>query len=264
MSNIELGIAYERYVGYLYELGGWSVIYRGILKGMRDQGRDLVCAKGQAIHVVQCKCWSSLNELPVEVVTKLLETTQKYWQRCHAPAQAVLDLGGIQNATVKPVLVTSTVLSAQARALAEARRVFYREKKPLAPYPEIKCVRAHGLYYLPAQAHYDKVSMRLEHGDEHVPTEEEAMRLGYSKANSPEFHLPVSSDSSAPLVEPSDCRLFKASTRVLDFSLGAGRKRLATPPIEPVDSDENSDTAVISVAEVDSDLADLAKLIRAR
>lgn len=264
MSNTELGIAYERYVGYLYELGGWSVIYRGILKGMRDQGRDLVCAKGQVIHVVQCKCWSSLNELPVEVVSKLLETTQKYRQRCHAAAQALLDLGGIQNAIVKPVLVASTVLSAQARAMAEARRVFYREKKPLAPYPEIKCVRAHGLYYLPTQAHYDTVSIRLEHGDEYVTTEEEAVRLGYFKANSPEFNVSVASDSSVRLAEPSEDRLFKATTTIFDLSLSSAPKRFARPPLEPAGSEENPDDTVISVAEVDNDLLELGQLLGKR
>jgi hypothetical protein len=264
MSNTELGIAYERYVGHLYELGGWRVIYRGILKGKRDQGRDLVCAKGQAIHVVQCKCWSSLNELPVEVVTKLLDTTQKYRQRCHDAAQALLDLGGIQNATVRPVLVTSTVLSAQARAKAEEERVFYREKKPLVPYPEIKCLKREGLYYVPTQAHYDAVPIRLEHGDGRVPTEEEAMRLGYAKANSPEFQMPVSSDSPLRLAEPSEVRLCKATTTVSNFPLGSAPKRLAKPPLESRGSEEDSDDTVISMAEIDSDLADLARLIRNR
>jgi hypothetical protein len=251
-------------VGHLYELGGWSVIYRGILKGKRDQGRDLVCAKGQAIHVVQCKCWSARNELPVEVVTKLLETTQKYRQRCHDAAQALLDLGGIQNATVKSVLVTSTLLSSQARAKAEEERVCYREKKPLVPYPEIKCVKHEGLYYVPTQAHYDAVPLRLKHGDRRVPTEEEAMRLGYVKANSPEFQPPVSSDSSVLLAETNTPSLFMGTKAVTNFPLGSASKRLAKPPLESRVLEENCDYTVISIAEVDSDLADLASLIRAR
>lgn len=264
MTNTELGIAYERYVGHLYELGGWSVIYRGILKGKRDQGRDLVCAKGQAIHVVQCKCWSARNELPVEVVTKLLETTQKYRQRCHDAAQALLDLGGIQNATVKSVLVTSTLLSSQARAKADEERVCYREKKPLVPYPEIKCVKHEGLYYVPTQAHYDTVPLRLEHGDGRVPTEHEAQRMGYTKANSPEFQPPVSSDSSLRLAEPSEFRLFKGRIAVSNVPLNSAPRRSAESPLASLGSEENCDDNVISMDEVDSDLADLARLIRAR
>lgn len=266
MTNTELGIAYERYVGHLYELGGWNVIYRGILKGMRDQGRDLVCAKEQVIHVVQCKCWSAHNELSVEVVTKLLETTQKYRQRCHDAAQALLDLGGIQNATVRAVLVTSSVLSTQARAKAEEGRVFYREKMSLVPYPEIKCVNHEGLYYMPTQAHYDAVPIRLEQGDGRVLTEHEAQRLGYTKADSPEFQLPVSSDPSLYRVELGEDRLCMATKAVLNFTLGSASKRSAKAPLEsePPSLEEVCDDTVVSIAEVDSDLADLARLIRAR
>jgi hypothetical protein len=264
MSNTELGIAYERYVGHLYELGGWCVIYRGILKGKRDQGRDLVCAKEQVIHVVQCKCWSSHSEVPLEVVTKLLETTQKYRQRCHDAAQALLDLGGIQNATVKSVLVTSTVLSSLARAKAKAERVSYREKKSLLPYPEIKCVKSEGLYYVPTQAQFDSVPIRLKQGDGRVSTEEEAMRLGYAKANSPEFQMPVLSDSSVRLAETSELRLCKGTTAVSYPPLGARQMRPAEQALESGGSEENCGDTVISLNEIDSDLADLARLMRIR
>jgi hypothetical protein len=262
MSNIELGIAYERYVGHLYELGGWCVIYRGILKGKRDQGRDLVCAKEQVIHVVQCKCWSSHNEVPLEVVTKLLETTQKYRQRCHDAAQALLDLGGIQNATVKPVLVTSTLLSSLARAKADEERVYYRERKYFSSYPEIKCVKSEGLYYVPTQAQFDAVPIRHNQGDRRVATEEEAIRLGYARANSPEYQMTIPNDSSLRLTETSEFRLCKGTTAVSYPPLGARQMRPAEQSLESFDLEDYFDDPTISNAEVDSDLADLARLVR--
>lgn len=72
LTSTEIGRDYERYVGYLYESRGWSVIYRGILKGFRDKGRDLVCAKEGVVHIVQCKCWRREAEVGEEVIRRLL------------------------------------------------------------------------------------------------------------------------------------------------------------------------------------------------
>jgi hypothetical protein len=41
-SNWEIGRDYERYVGYLYEVQGYSVYYQGIIEGFEDLGRDLI------------------------------------------------------------------------------------------------------------------------------------------------------------------------------------------------------------------------------
>lgn len=43
-----IGRLYERYLGYLYECDGWQVEYHGIVKGLEDLGRDLICSKGNA------------------------------------------------------------------------------------------------------------------------------------------------------------------------------------------------------------------------
>ena len=45
LNNLEVGRLYERYVGYLYEQEGWSVTYKGIVDGLNDLGRDLICIK---------------------------------------------------------------------------------------------------------------------------------------------------------------------------------------------------------------------------
>ena len=41
-SNWDMGIEYERYIGYLYELKGYKVIYNGALEGVSDFGRDII------------------------------------------------------------------------------------------------------------------------------------------------------------------------------------------------------------------------------
>ena len=50
-----IGRLYERYVGYLYETQGYNVEYQGIVKGLEDLGRDLICHKGSSVVVIQCK-----------------------------------------------------------------------------------------------------------------------------------------------------------------------------------------------------------------
>ena len=56
-TNSEIGREFERYIGYLYELKGYDVEYRGIIDGFDDRGRDLICTKDGKTLVVQCKYW---------------------------------------------------------------------------------------------------------------------------------------------------------------------------------------------------------------
>lgn len=52
------GLDYERYIGYLFEQKGYSVVYHGALRGMQDHGVDLVCSNDDHIYIVQCKNWN--------------------------------------------------------------------------------------------------------------------------------------------------------------------------------------------------------------
>ena len=51
-SKLEIGRFYERYIGHLYEKDGWIVKFFGIIEGFDDLGRDLICKKGNEIHIV--------------------------------------------------------------------------------------------------------------------------------------------------------------------------------------------------------------------
>ncbi len=54
----EVGIEYERYVGYLYETKGYVVTFTGATLGLEDMGRDLIAKKDNSIIVIQCKRWA--------------------------------------------------------------------------------------------------------------------------------------------------------------------------------------------------------------
>ena len=51
----QIGALYESYIGFLYELKGYNVEYRGIIKNGADGGIDLVCCDGNCTILAQCK-----------------------------------------------------------------------------------------------------------------------------------------------------------------------------------------------------------------
>ena len=64
-SNIDSlkakGDRYESAVGLGYEVRGDLVIYNGFIRGMKDEGVDIVAisSKQKSIHLVQCKNWDN-------------------------------------------------------------------------------------------------------------------------------------------------------------------------------------------------------------
>ncbi|MBQ9182454.1 MAG: restriction endonuclease, partial [Neisseriaceae bacterium] len=57
-DNLAIGRAYERYIGYLYEKDHWQVTFNGCIKGNEDNGIDLICQKGNEVHLIQAKNWN--------------------------------------------------------------------------------------------------------------------------------------------------------------------------------------------------------------
>lgn len=45
-SDWDIGIEFERYIGYQYEIKGYSVKYYGAIMGLEDMGRDLIVDTG--------------------------------------------------------------------------------------------------------------------------------------------------------------------------------------------------------------------------
>ena len=57
-NSSEIGLLYEYYIGYKYEMDGYHVIYHGATKGKKDLGRDIIATKDSNTIVIQCKFWS--------------------------------------------------------------------------------------------------------------------------------------------------------------------------------------------------------------
>lgn len=184
LTSAEVGRDYERYIGYLYESAGWQVVFRGILRGVADRGRDLVCWNDKAIHIVQCKRWSANRPVDGSVVQQLIDTTSEYARRKHGEDQLVFDLPIIGARWICPVLFTTTSLLPDALELARQHKVRFRERYLMRSYPKIKCYHTRTgerLYLTPVCYSYDSVSINYHKGDFYVHTEGEALKHGFQK-----------------------------------------------------------------------------------
>lgn len=179
LSPVAVGRLYERYVGYLYERDGWAVEYHGIVKGLEDLGRDLICSRGNEVHVVQLKCWSKAKTVHEKHIFQLYGTTQLYLMgrgksQLFAPA-------------VTPYFITSTTLSPVAREAAEWLKIEVKEGVDLdKSFPMIKCNINRGtkerIYHLPFDQQYDRTKILLASGERYVATVAEAEELGFRRA----------------------------------------------------------------------------------
>lgn len=100
-NNWEIGIEYERYIGYLCEQAGYSVTYNGARTKLEDMGRDLILRRGNTTVLVQCKRWSERKIVHENHIFQLTGSLFEY-QYQHPEQQ------------VTGVFITSTSLSAVA------------------------------------------------------------------------------------------------------------------------------------------------------
>ncbi|MBL9183223.1 MAG: restriction endonuclease [Verrucomicrobiaceae bacterium] len=180
----EVGRDYERFIGYLYETAGWNVVYRGILRGMADRGRDLVCWSGSKVHIVQCKRWSAANPIKAEIVHDLIKTTAEYVAKKHSDDQLGFEWPEAASKSVRAVLFTTGILQSDAAAVARLNRVIIRDRYAFKAYPKIKCHHTSlgkKVYLTPACYSYDSISVRSLRGDCYVYSETEALSLGFEK-----------------------------------------------------------------------------------
>lgn len=176
-SDWEIGIEYERYVGYTYEKQGYRVKYTGATEGLQDMGRDLLVYKSPSeVLVIQCKRWSTEKTIHEKHIFQLFGTA------------FVLQ---ITNPSVKyvPVFYTTTTLSDVAKKCAEELNVVVYENHKCGEYPLIKCNLGRGefgdkekIYHLPFDQQYDRVAIDSSKGEQYVYTVAEAEKLGYRHA----------------------------------------------------------------------------------
>lgn len=169
-----LGRLYERYVGYLYETQGYDVEYTGVFKGYEDLGRDLICAKGNEVIVIQCKNWSQFKTIFEKHIFQFFGTVFQY--RDQNPRKKV-----------RAIFYTTTELSDIARRFAKELKIELEEKFKLPnDYPCIKCnisqVDGTKIYHLPFDQQYDNTQIEVNKGEFYCATVAEAEKKGFRRA----------------------------------------------------------------------------------
>ncbi|MCX6781586.1 MAG: restriction endonuclease [Candidatus Magasanikbacteria bacterium] len=169
-----IGRIYERYIGYIYEQKGYDVNYHGILHGLEDLGRDLICKRGEDLIVIQCKYWSQFRTIYEKHIFQFFGTVFQYKD-------------GNPNLNVKAIFYTSTNLSDLARRFAHELGIELKENfKMDNNYPCIKCnvstVGGEKIYHLPFDQQYDKVKIEPHKGEFYCDTVEKAERSGFRRA----------------------------------------------------------------------------------
>ena len=170
-TDWEIGVEFERYVGYVYESSGAKVRYAGALQGLEDMGRDLLVERGNTTEVIQCKRWSKDKVIHEKHIFQLFGTTM---------------LLKVKNPSVvyNGIFVTTATLSELARECAEQLHIEVIENYEMKPYPMIKChASANGkIYHLPMDQQYDRVQIGGKPGSMFAWTVEEAENLGFRRA----------------------------------------------------------------------------------
>lgn len=171
-SDWEIGVDYERYIGYCYEMQGYKVKYSGAIDRLKDMGRDLICIRGDQMLVIQCKRWSSRKTIHEKHIFQLFGSTiqMKYLN---------------PEKEYTPVFITTTQLSEVAQYCADQLGIQTVEKKKFIDYPCIKCnISKDGskIYHLPFDQQYDRINIELSRGECYAHTVEEAEEKGFRRA----------------------------------------------------------------------------------
>lgn len=184
-SNAEVGRDYEQFIGWKYEQTGWSVSFHGMIEGYDDLGRDLICKKGDEIHIVQCKCWSKLKQIRESHVNQLFGTFMQYAKEGNLKTAFYDFSRGSGCSIVTPVFVTSTKLSPVASRFADALLVTVRESVELGDFPRIKCnIGKDGgkIYHLPFDQQYNSTVIERSKGEFYAWRVDEAESQGFRRA----------------------------------------------------------------------------------
>lgn len=187
-SKWQIGKIYERFIGYTYEMKGYSVIYQGIKLRFEDLGIDLICSKPDETLLIQCKYWNQnklIREASVNQLfgTSVKYTLEKYYENRQIP---FLYSNILSNYNVLPIIITSTKLSDTANKFAKALGIIVKENVPFEKYPMIKCninrQTGEKIFHLPFDQQYDNTIVEFERGEYYALTVAEAERNGFRRA----------------------------------------------------------------------------------
>lgn len=180
-SKEEIGLFYERYVGYVFESKGWHVIYHGAKKGKEDEGIDLICIKEDRVRLVQCKYWSQNKTLFENSIFQLYGTWQLRVKKNEFGSKRI-----------DAYIITSTTLGKVAKNSAETLGVKFTENFALNKnYPQIKCTTTKDgekIYHLPTDQQYDNIGINKDSRRFYVRTVADAVAKGHRRAYRHAFH----------------------------------------------------------------------------
>lgn len=171
-NDWDIGIEYERYIGYRLECDGYKVSYTGANLGLKDMGRDLIAKKHGETLVIQCKRWAKEKTIHEKHIFQLYGST------------AVL---AIENpgTKYKGVFITTATLSETAKKCAKYCGISVVEMCPMEDYPLIKCNTSktgEKIYHLPFDQQYDKVIISKNSKSFYAWTTREAESKGFRRA----------------------------------------------------------------------------------
>ncbi|MFZ2890052.1 restriction endonuclease [Sulfuricurvum sp.] len=172
----EVGIEYERFIGYTFEQKGYTVQYHGALNGKEDLGIDLICENDRHILIVQCKRLSRDKAIPVRenVIAQTYGTAQHYKMKKKCKKE------------VAPVIITTYELSNEAMNFAKYLGVQVMNDVQIQEYPRIKCNISNNnkekIYHLPMDQQYDKVIIGDVDGEFYAWNVKEAENNGFRRA----------------------------------------------------------------------------------
>lgn len=184
-SNWQIGLFYERFIAYQYELDGWKVYMNGAKKKLEDMGIDLIAIRQEKTEIVQCKNWAADKTIYEKYIFQLFGTTIQYiMARPDFAHQNPIDI--IRRGQVLPVFVTSATLSPTAKQMAKILNVEIKENVPLQrDYPKIKCNPSSEegkIYHLPWDMQYDNFQVSQTRGAFYAKTIDEAEHKGFRRA----------------------------------------------------------------------------------
>ncbi len=181
-SNWEIGISFERYVGYLYESKNYKVTFFGATKGLDDLGRDIIAKNETETLIIQCKYWSQHKTIHEKHIFQLFGTMIAY---CADKNKDQIQFAVPPN--IKGVLITTCSLSDTAKRYAEKLNIIIKDNFEFDKnYPCVKCniSRKTGekIYHLPFDQQYDNIQINYPEGEFYASTTKEAEENGFRRA----------------------------------------------------------------------------------
>lgn len=177
-DNLAIGRAYERYIGYLYEKDHWQVTFNGCIKGNEDNGIDLICQKGNEVHLIQAKNWN--KKIFNKVVHQLYGSMAEYRLNTNNPQLNIIG-----------IIFTANGADSNAMQVAQQLNIQIKTEQLNKNYPLVKYKKQTNHYYLPPEIdplnelnyQYDQLNIDFSVGDTYCKTILEAKKLKLEEKN---------------------------------------------------------------------------------